>query len=48
MGSARSMRSWSLVQVRETYAAAVEAFGASRVHAPALLRVGQIVIEAKQ
>jgi DNA-binding MarR family transcriptional regulator len=37
----------TLVQVRETYAAAIEAFGASRVHAPALLRVGQIVIEAK-
>ena len=45
MGSARSMRSWSPVQVRETYAAAVEAFGASRVQTPA---PGQIVIEAKQ
>jgi DNA-binding MarR family transcriptional regulator len=38
----------TLVQPRETYVAAVEVFGASRVHAPALLRVGQITIEAKQ
>jgi DNA-binding transcriptional regulator LsrR (DeoR family) len=38
----------ALVQPRETYAAAIAVFGASRVHAPALLRVGQIVPETKQ
>lgn len=38
----------TLVQPRENYAAAVEVFGASRVYAPALLRVGQIFMEAKR
>jgi DNA-binding MarR family transcriptional regulator len=38
----------TLVQVRETYLAAVEVFGAGRVYAPALLRVGQIVIEVER
>ena len=38
----------TLIQPRETYLAAIEAFGTGRVYAPALLRVGQIVTEVER
>jgi DNA-binding MarR family transcriptional regulator len=38
----------TLIQPRETYLAAVEAFGAARVYVPDLLRVGQIVTEVER
>jgi DNA-binding transcriptional regulator LsrR (DeoR family) len=47
LGEVDAMMITTLVQSRETYAAAVEIFGTNRVHAPALLRVGLTVVEEK-
>jgi DNA-binding transcriptional regulator LsrR (DeoR family) len=48
LGEVDAMVITTLVQSRETYAAAVEVFGTNRVHAPALLRVGLAVVEEKR